>query len=545
MTPKEFDKAEQRAKANGLLMETELVISGIIKDGQLGQIIANHLKIDYVDILSESIPRNIISLIPQSVAKKQQAIPFREDEQTLHIATCHPDNYEFFELLKKKTGKKIKLYYATPFSIKNAFKVYKNNLEDRIKGILDNLQQNPNNEDSIVDLVNMILEYSHDSRASDIHIEPLEESVSIRLRIDGVLHEVASYPKTLHDKIVFRIKILSNMKTDEHAAAQDGRMTYAPTSSVHDNVDIRVSILPITEGENIVMRLLASTSQRFFLEDIGLLPRDFEIIKNASEKTYGMILTVGPTGSGKTTTLYAILELLNKPEVNIMTIEDPVEYNVSHVQQTQVNAKKNLTFSTGLRTIVRQDPDIVMVGEIRDHETADIAVNAAMTGHLVLSTLHANNAPTTFPRLLDMGIEPFLVASSVNVVIAQRLVRTICSRCRTSYVMGDSLETFKHEPELMKALTEISGREDLKNLRLYKGMGCDACEHTGYSGRKAIFEILEMNEQIQSLITGKVSSEVIEREVRKLGMKTMVEDGVTKALQAITTLEEVLRVVKS
>ena len=225
-----------------------------------------------------------------------------------------------------------------------------------------------------------------------------------------------------------------------------------------------------------------------------------------------------------------------------MTIEDPVEYNVSHVQQTQVNAKKNLTFSTGLRTIVRQDPDIVMVGEIRDHETADIAVNAAMTGHLVLSTLHANNAPTTFPRLLDMGIEPFLVASSVNVVIAQRLVRTICSRCRTSYVMGDNLDTFKHEPELINALKEVSGREELKDLRLYKGMGCDACEHTGYSGRKAIFEILEMNEEIQSLITSKVSSEVIEREVRKLGMKTMVEDGVTKALQAVTTLEEVLRV---
>ena len=389
------------------------------------------------------------------------------------------------------------------------------------------------------------MEYAHDNRASDIHIEPLENSVSVRFRIDGILHEAVQYPHALHDKIIFRIKIMARLRTDEHAAAQDGRFDYKKEDA---RFDIRVSVAPITNGENVVMRLLAESSRRLSLEDLGLSGADLEKIKRASAKPYGMLLSVGPTGSGKTTSLYAILQILNKPEVNIMTIEDPVEYNMEHVQQMQVNSKKDLTFATGLRSIVRQDPDIIMVGEIRDNETADMAINASMTGHLLLSTLHANDAATAFPRLMDMGVEPFLAASSMNIIVAQRLVRKICEKCKRSYFLSkEELNVLKSEPRLSMYIKKISGKNDFSKIRFYKGEGknCKSCGNTGYSGRIGIFEVMEIIEELRPLITSKASSDIIDKKAKELGMTSMLFDGLTKVSQGVTTLEEIIRATKT
>jgi type II secretory ATPase GspE/PulE/Tfp pilus assembly ATPase PilB-like protein len=362
---------------------------------------------------------------------------------------------------------------------------------------------------------------------------------------------LATYPRDLHEKVVFRIKILSRLHTDEHAAPQDGRFSVTGTSSEGEEpevFDVRVSILPVQHGENVVMRLLAERSQRYTLADLGFGETDLAKVERASRKPYGMILSVGPTGAGKTTTLYALLSLLNKLEVNIMTIEDPVEYAMAHVQQTQVNEKKKLNFATGLRSIVRQDPDIIMVGEIRDDETASIAVNAAMTGHLLLSTLHANDAATTFPRLSEMNIEPFLVASSVNVIVAQRLARRVCGKCKTHYYLEpDEIALVESEPSLLAAIRKVSGKKDPKKVRCYRGakQSCDLCGGTGYSGRVGIFEVMEVTDRVKALIAKKAPADDITNVAREEGMTTMLEDGVAKMLSGDTTLEEVVRAVKS
>jgi general secretion pathway protein E len=309
---------------------------------------------------------------------------------------------------------------------------------------------------------------------------------------------------------------------------------------------VRVSILPITYGENIVMRLLDSRTHRYTLENLGLNDVDYERVRSAIEKPHGMILAVGPTGSGKTTVLYTVLEILNKRDVNIMTIEDPVEYHIEGIQQTQVNPKKNLTFATGLRSIVRQDPDIIMVGEIRDEETADISINSALTGHLVLSTLHTNDAATTFPRLIEMNVEPFLIASSVNLIIALRLVRKICTHCKESYIpTKQELELLQLDEKVLDFIRKISGKSDFTSLRLYKGAGCKACRGTGYSARVGIFEILDVNNEIQLLITKKESAETINQKALELGMTSLQYDGIVKALNGTTTLEEVMKVART
>jgi type II secretory ATPase GspE/PulE/Tfp pilus assembly ATPase PilB-like protein len=381
--------------------------------------------------------------------------------------------------------------------------------------------------------------------ASDVHIEPLSEFAIVRFRIDGILHKVAEYPKKqLHERISSRIKILAKLRTDEKSAAQDGRFNYKTTGG---SVDVRVSIMPATEGENIVMRLLIQRGKRFSMDELGLLPHDLKKLRAAVQKPYGMVLSVGPTGSGKTTTLYSVLQTLNEPEVNIMTIEDPVEYEIEGVQQTQVNHAKNITFPNGLRTIVRQDPDIVMVGEIRDSETVDMALNSAMTGHLVLSTMHANDAATTFPRFLEMGAEPFLVASSINVAIAQRLVRQVCPDCKESYHLSEEqINNLKDEEEgLVKMIKEIAGGKEMKDISFYRGKGCKFCNETGYLSRTAIFEVLEVTEEIRNLIVQKESSEIIRRKAMEQGMSTMMQDGVAKALKGKTTLEEIRKVAKT
>jgi type IV pilus assembly protein PilB len=384
---------------------------------------------------------------------------------------------------------------------------------------------------SIINLVQDIILYSHAVRCSDIHIDPAESFLRVRIRVDGELQHAFSLPKKIHPEIISRIKILSGLRTDEHQSAQDGR--FRLSAEGQKPLDIRVSIAPTYHGENAVLRLLAERAENFTLESLGFTSANREKILRAIKKPYGMILTTGPTGSGKTTTLYTILKILNKPEVSIVTIEDPIEYAVEGIEQIQINPRTGLTFAQGLRSILRQDPNIIMVGEIRDCETAGIAINVALTGHLLLSTLHTNDPATTLPRLLDMKIESYLVASTVNLIIGQRLVRKICQNCK----VGKTISQAQENSLRAVATNLILEREKL----LYFGKGCDNCNFTGFSGRVALHEILEMNEQIKEAVLKKAPSAEINAIAKHSGMVSMVEDGLEKAFEGITTVEEVLR----
>jgi type IV pilus assembly protein PilB len=520
-----------------------LVEDGYISDTNLGRTIADEFGYKFIDLSKEKIQKELLTIIPEPVARKQKTIAYHTDDTTVYVASVHPDNHEFFQLLSKKTGKRIDVTYATYLGMNSALHSYKSDLRLRVQKLVDILEKNPKDESGIIELVNLILEYSYDSGTSDIHIEPLENSSIVRFRIDGILHEVVSYPKPLHERVIFRIKIISRLRTDETAATQDGRFEF-DTNTI--KFDVRVSIVPTVHGENVVMRLLKSEgAHQVKLTELGYSRKDAETIMRAIEKPHGMILSVGPTGSGKSTTLYTLLQLLNTPDINIMTLEDPVEYNIENIQQIPLNLKKNLTFANGLRSIVRQDPDIIMVGEIRDGETASIAVNAAMTGHLLLSTLHANDAATTFPRLIDLSVEPFLLASSLNIVIAQRLVRRICDKCRESYSITPEEKMVIEQSEELTTKAKELGSKELSDIRFYRGRKCDDCNQTGYRGRIGIFEIFEINQEIRSLVVQKASSDVIEKTARKFGMNSMAADGLDKVFQGITTLEEVILATKT
>ena len=542
----DFDIAQKEAAGKELSLQELLVEKGLIRDENLGRIIADEVGYDFIDLKKANIAEitnEMLDYIPEVVAFSQKVIVFEEEDDLLKVATSNPGNYPFFKLLQQKTGKEVEVYYATPFDMEQALKKYRGDLMAEMRRLIKELEKSKTGgEENVVELVNLIMEYAHSNLASDIHIEPLSEFSIIRFRIDGILHKVAEYPKRLHDRIVSRLKIMAKLRTDEKAAAQDGRFSFDSGSG---QIDVRVSIMPTTEGENVVMRLLMQRGRRFSIDDLGLLDSDLKKLKTAANKPYGMIIVVGPTGSGKTTTLYSVLQMLAQPEVNIMTIEDPTEYNVEGVQQTQVNPAKDITFPTGLRSIVRQDPDVIMVGEIRDNETVDMALNSAMTGHLVLSTMHANDSATTFPRFLEMGAEPFLVASSVNVAIAQRLVRTICGECRESYFLPqEEIDLILEDTKLAETIKDISGEEKLEDVRFYRGAGCKFCNDSGYDGRTAIFEVLEVTEEIRNLIVQKESSDIIKRKAMNQGMSTMVHDGVTKALMGVTTLEEIKKAAK-
>jgi type IV pilus assembly protein PilB len=534
----DFKFAVAEAEKNDATIEDTLIAQDLISDDHLGMAVADHFDLHFISLHETVIEDSFLGLVPEIVARTQHAVVFGATTDTVKVATTDPDNYEFIALLEKKSGKRVDAYFTTEHNLSEAFKYYKGDLREQIENLIAHARET-GDEGTTVKLVNLMLEYANDSRASDIHIEPLAHEILVRFRVDGILHEAARYPRELHEKIVFRIKIMSHMQTDEHAAAQDGRFDYEHNDEAFD---VRVSVIPITGGENVVMRLLVPDVHQYTLETLGLRDPDYQKLIRASQKPHGMILTVGPTGSGKTTVLYTILEKLNRPEVNIMTIEDPVEYSIEGVQQTQVNAKKNLTFATGLRSIVRQDPDIIMVGEIRDNETADIAINSAMTGHLVLSTLHTNDAATTFPRLIEMNVEPFLIASSVNLIVALRLVRVICTHCKESYLPDEhERELLLANPDIVSYIREQSGTEDLSELRMYRGKGCTACGNTGFGGRTGIYELLEMNEKIRTHIIERASASVINDEAKRGGMTSLFYDGVAKVLNGTTTLEEVLK----
>ncbi len=399
---------------------------------------------------------------------------------------------------------------------------------DAVKG---ELSKSPS-ELSIIKLVDSLVQAAFLARSSDIHIDPGEKQIAVRFRIDGVLHDFYVFPKEIQSEVISRIKVLSGLRTDEHQAAQDGRFRLTFDTV---NVDVRVSIAPTYYGENCVMRLLADQAASFTLESLGFEGRDLEVVKRNIKKPYGMILATGPTGSGKTTTLYTILKMLNTKDVSIITIEDPVEYSIDGLEQIQVNSRTGLSFASGLRSILRQDPNIVMVGEIRDEETAGIAVNAALTGHLLLSTLHTNDAATTLPRLLDMKIEPFLIASTVNVAVGQRLVRKICPDCKVKKPVG---------PDELKSLASVIPAKVLDAAKtFYHGEGCAKCDHSGYKGRIGIHEVMEIDDEVRVALMKSADAGEIKKIAVKNGMTTMVEDGFRKAVDGVTTIEEVLRVI--
>ncbi|MFQ6083756.1 MAG: GspE/PulE family protein [Candidatus Aminicenantia bacterium] len=543
ITEADFKSAQKEAEEENKPLKEVLLEKDLITDENLGRVIAEELGYNFVNLREETIPEEIIKIVPELVAKMQQVIVFDKTKEGLKVAMANPGNFEMIDWLGRKTGEEIIPYYATSKDIRGALKYYRKELKKAFEEIIKTQVQlaeegKAKAEDvPIIKIVDTLIEYAYENRASDIHIEPLETESQVRFRIDGILHNVLVLPKSIHGLIVTRVKVLAKLRTDEHFAAQDGKLV---VRFEKERFDIRVSIVPVTEGENIVMRLLAERARRFALETLGFSDRDLKKVKNSIKKPYGMILATGPTGCGKTTTLYAILKILNKPEVNICTIEDPVEYDIGGVSQIQVNPKTNLTFAQGLRSIVRQDPDIMMVGEIRDNETANIGINSAMTGHLVLSTMHANTAATNLIRLMDMGIEPFLIASSVNVIIAQRLVRRICTRCRESYeTTRDKFKKLNLSQDLIEKF--FKGKE---KIRLYRGKGCKVCVNTGYSGRVGIFEVLEMEDNIRELVMKKANADQIQAQAVKNGMTTVLEDGIEKALSGITTTEEVIRVTR-
>lgn len=565
-----FELAEKEKR----LMGDVLLEKNLISKEELNKLYAYILGNPFVDISKETIDSEILKIIPEPIAKKYKIIAFDKSESNLKVAMLNPDDLQTIEFIKKKTGLSITPCLTTEEGISNALKQYEKSLKaefgDMIgdsgeggnitKGaIVEKIDKSSDKKLSkeaedlpVIKVVDTLIKHAILESASDIHIEPDEKEVRVRYRIDGILHDAMTLPRKIMSGIIARIKVLANLKLDEHRLPQDGRFKI-----VNDEykISFRVNILPIFDGEKVVMRLLDESAKGLTLEKMGLQGEALEIVHREVTKPNGMILVTGPTGSGKTTTLYTIMDILNTATVNISTVEDPVEYRMPRVNQTQINSKIGLTFAASLRALLRQDPDIIMVGEIRDEETMEIAMHAAMTGHLVLSTLHTNSAAGTLPRLLDMGAEPFLVASTTNVVIAQRLVRKLCGDCRIEYsldkkeieVLGknfdiDRMLELLRKSEQTKEL--VDAKKGWESIKFYKPGGCKRCNNEGYKGRLGIYEVLENGEEIEKLITQASSAETIEKRATELGMLTMIEDGFTKAVQGITSIEEILRVTK-
>ncbi len=509
----------------------------VITDERLGLLIAGHVKFPFISLSKITIPESVFQIVPEKLARKYKVIAFARDTDGIKLAMADPTDSHFQEMITEKTGERVFSYLATERDIENALQVYRKDLKKSFDELLQN-EISKNSSDigdaPIAKIVDLLFTYAYRDKASDIHIEPEEKDLLVRFRIDGILHDVLYLDKKLHERILTRIKILSRLRTDEHLSAQDGKIRLVVDE---DNLDLRVSIIPLVEGENAVLRLLSSHFRQFSLHDLGMNERDLKKINKVIDNSNSMILSTGPTGSGKTTTIYALLKILNTREKNITTIEDPVEYKIQGVNQIQVNVKTNLTFAEGLRSILRQDPNITFVGEIRDIETAGIAVNAALTGHLVVSTLHTNDAATALPRLIDMKVEPFLVASTVSIIIAQRLVRKTCESCKMQlFVKRSDIEKNIPKEMISKHFTMT------EDITMYKGRGCKVCHFTGYLGRIGIFEVLEVTDRIRKLITEKNDSGVITQVAIEEGMTTMLDDGLDKIIKGVTTFEEVLRV---
>ena len=551
VTAQQFDDAFNEASRMGQDVADVLVSKGYLTYDYLYSILSQFLGTEQANLGSRGIDKGIISIIDEKFARERRVIAFAQDaDGTINVAMEDPTDLPTIEFLEKRLKRKIRPFLATPEDLSRGFSFYGQALTEDFKKLIEesvrrSIEQKVGASEEkeaatqipIVDLVNNILSYAASLNASDIHMEILEDSILIRFRVDGILHEVMRIPKEVNSAIIARIKLLGALKVDEHQKPQDGRFRYVAGPTV---LDIRVSIIPTLYGEKIVMRLLPATQRPLSLTELGMLEDTAKIVEDNIRKSYGMLLVTGPTGSGKTTTLYAVLNMLNKSEVNIVTIEDPIEYNIKYINQIQINPLAGITFASGLRSILRQDPNIIMVGEIRDEETADIAVNAALTGHLLLSSLHTNDAPTAIPRMVDMKIPPFLVAAVVNLIIAQRLVRKICTSCIESY--APSAEMME---SLASQLKELKIPESQLPKTLYKGKGCKVCGGTGYVGRMGIYEAFEVTEEIRKIIIDpSFSLDMLLMVAGKQGMITMFEDGLRKTSLGMTTIEEVLRVIR-
>lgn len=546
-----FNQLSDEASRKNQSIIDVLASERVVEAGYLSDMIAKALGVPRVDFSSGKIDKETVKLLKEDVARQREVIIFnKEEDGTLDAAMIDPSDLETIQFLTQRLGARIKPFLATEEDLNRGFSVYgyelgqdfKKLIEDNIRASLVNQSKNIQEAAAqlpIVGIVDNVLSYALASRASDIHIEILEESTFIRYRIDGILYEIMTITKAVHPAIVARLKLLSALKIDEHFTPQDGRFRH---EIGNQTIDVRVSIMPTYYGEKVEMRLLDASAKPLSLEELGMTPEDSARLAENLKKSYGMLISCGPTGSGKTTTLYALMNMLNRPQVNVTTIEDPIEYNMRFVNQTQINPQAGITFASGLRALLRQDPNIIMVGEIRDAETAEIAVQAALTGHLLLSSLHTNDAPTAVPRFFDLKIPPFLVSSVLNLVIAQRLVRKICQYCTYSYDADPSTLTL-----LEKELTGINVKKEDMHLPkiLYRGKGCSSCGLTGYRGRIGIYELFEVGEKVKELINASDFSLTALRDAaHDGGMKTMFEDGLTKVELAQTTLEEVLRVIR-
>lgn len=537
---KDFNDAAKTASELAKDITDVLVFRGLINEETIGKLVSEHYEVPFANITKINIPEEVLAIIPEKMARLYRIIPFEKKGQKLKLAMENPEDFEALEFAKRHTGLEVEVYYASKEDLNKALGQYKKSIRaDFEKIISENIKKvGPGADEDlakaaekvpIVKTLDTILSYAIAEKASDVHIETQEEEVVVRFRIDGVLRDIIKFPRGIEAALVARIKILSNLKIDEHRIPQDGRHKFLQDDEV---VSLRISIIPGFYGENVVMRLLQETNRPMSLEELGLSGHNLEIVRSNITKPHGMILVTGPTGSGKTTTLYSVLNILNTIEVKICTIEDPIEYGIGRVTQIQVNPKTGLEFATGLRSLLRHDPDIIMVGEIRDQETAEIAIHSALTGHLVLSTLHTNTAAGAIPRFLDMGVEDFLLASTVNAVVAQRLVRKICNSCITKYTP---------EAGILKKLSKDLG-VDLSNQKFYKGQGCTQCNNKGYQGRIGIYEVLEGSDKIRVLISEKATSDEIQKQAVSEGMITMLQDGLDKVSSGLTTIEEVIRV---
>ncbi len=583
VTQEQLKGLREQVVAEKKPLQDMAIKSNLISEKDLTKLYAEEIDIPFVELNAKEIKRDVLKLIPERIARQYKAVLFDvEKDGTKRLAMEDPDDIQAITFLKKQLGEDISVHVTTSSMIQSALDQYRGNISSELTKVIspedeeeeqeEEISEEDLAEDSpIAQTVNLLIEYAVKSGASDVHIEPREEFVLVRYRVDGVLREANKLPKKVLGALVSRIKILSNLKIDERRAPQDGRFKVEVGGQLYA---LRVSTLPVVDGEKVVMRILNESSKAPTLEELGYWGASLKNVNKAIIQPHGMVLVTGPTGSGKSTSLFSVLNILNSPTVNISTVEDPVEYRVVGTNQTQVNPVAGMTFVNGLRALLRQDPNIIMVGEIRDGETAGLAVQAALTGHLVFSTLHTNNAATCLPRLLDMGIEPFLIASTVRAVVGQRLVRRLCVDCRESItpdaptlkqlaeIFGiDQPATMKqiHELEVealeggigktntsktnKQSTAELSTTES-KVVRLWKAHdnGCDNCGHSGYKGRMGIYEVLDNSVTIQKLIVANSTSDEIQQEGVKQGMVIMQVDGFVKALRGQTSVEEILRV---
>ncbi|MDD5621382.1 MAG: ATPase, T2SS/T4P/T4SS family [Candidatus Pacebacteria bacterium] len=555
--------AEKISKEKEKQLDDVLVSEKLVNQEDLIRLKAYILGVPFIDLGKEIVPKEVLEIIPEPVARANNIVAFRQKGKELEVAMLEPEDLQTIEFIKKKSNLKILPRLSTPDGIKGILSQYRKTLSaefgDLIQKEAEDIRTHSAQETTqdekelakaaqelpVIKIVESLLKHAALDRASDIHIEPMEQEVLVRYRIDGILRDAMTLPKQVAPGIVARVKVLSDLKLDEHRLPQDGRFKFESNT---DKFSVRVSVLPVLNGEKIVMRLLAEEAKGYSLEGIGLRSMALENIQAAIRRPTGMILVTGPTGSGKTTTLYSIMEILNTPEVNISTVEDPIEYRMPRINQTQIRTDIGLSFSNGLRSLLRQDPDIVMVGEIRDNETASLAINAALTGHLVLSTLHTNDASGALPRLIDMKVEPFLIASTVNIILAQRLVRKLYEEKEEYHLSKEEIRSMARVCDIVKVeellrkeglLKEKQGLEDIK---FYKAKESPNCA-TGYKGRIGIFEVLPITESIRKLIMQNADAQQTQKQAVSEGMITMVEDGLIKAAQGITSIEEVLRVI--